>query len=458
MSPTTTSTSRGDALAALAEYPLTGLEKSLPAAAAGLTVAEFLGTRPRLSAFRTPLLVLDDGALEHNLARLAAWCAERGVGLAPHGKTTMAPALWERQLRAGAWGITVANPAQLRVAIRFGVPRVQLANALVDPAALAELAGALGADPELQVHSWADSVDTVAAMNSALGPVRPVRPLTVLVELGAPGGRTGARDLPTARAVAAAVSASPYLALGGVCGYEGALAHDRTPAGLAAVRRYLRELGELHLALRAAGGYPAGEAVVTAGGSAYFDEVTDVLAPLAGPDTRVLLRSGAYLIHDDGFYRGISPLAPANIASDSAGGEPSGASDGASLGTALHSAMHAWARVVSRPEPGLALLDAGKRDVPYDEGLPEPQLAADQLGAPAHPITGEISAVNDQHAFLRLDPATPLRVGQVVRLGLSHPCTAFDKWQWVPVLGSGPDGSGEPDPDPVVVDLLRTFF
>jgi D-serine deaminase-like pyridoxal phosphate-dependent protein len=458
MSPTTTSTSRGDALAALAEYPLTGLEKSLPAAAAGLTVAEFLGTRPRLSAFRTPLLVLDDGALEHNLARLAAWCAERGVGLAPHGKTTMAPALWERQLRAGAWGITVANPAQLRVAIRFGVPRVQLANALVDPAALAELAGALGADPELQVHSWADSVDTVAAMNSALGPVRPVRPLTVLVELGAPGGRTGARDLPTARAVAAAVSASPYLALGGVCGYEGALAHDRTPAGLAAVRRYLRELGELHLALRAAGAYPAGEAVVTAGGSAYFDEVTDVLAPLAGPDTRVLLRSGAYLIHDDGFYRGISPLAPANIASDSAGGEPSGASDGASLGTALHSAMHAWARVVSRPEPGLALLDAGKRDVPYDEGLPEPQLAADQLGAPAHPITGEISAVNDQHAFLRLDPATPLRVGQVVRLGLSHPCTAFDKWQWVPVLGSGPDGSGEPDPDPVVVDLLRTFF
>ncbi|MCU1652438.1 MAG: D-threonine aldolase [Pseudonocardia sp.] len=453
MSPTTTSTSRSDALAALAEYPLTGLEKSLPAAAAGLTVAEFLATRPRLSAFRTPLLVLDDGALEHNLARMATWCAERGVDLAPHGKTTMAPALWERQLRAGAWGITVANPAQLRVAIRFGVPRVQLANALVDPAALAELADTLGADPELQVHSWADSVDTVAAMNSALnsalhsalGPVHPVRPLTVLVELGAPGGRTGARDLPTARAVAAAVSASPYLVLGGVCGYEGALAHDRTPAGLDAVRRYLRELGELHLALRAAGAYPAGEAVVTAGGSAYFDEVTDVLAPLAGPDTRVLLRSGAYLIHDDGFYRGISPLAPANNA-------------GTTGGTALHSAMHAWARVVSRPEPGLALLDAGKRDVPYDEGLPEPQLAADQLGAPAHPITGEISAVNDQHAFLRLDPATPLRVGQVVRLGLSHPCTAFDKWQWVPVLGGGPDGSGDPDPDPVVVDLLRTFF
>jgi D-serine deaminase-like pyridoxal phosphate-dependent protein len=464
MSRTTTPTSNRDALAALAEYPLTGLEKSLPAAAEGHTVAEFLATRPRLSAFSTPLLTLDEGALEQNLARMAAWCAERGVGLAPHGKTTMAPVLWERQLQAGAWGITVANPAQLRVALRFGVPRVHLANALVDPAALAELAGALAADPELTVHSWVDSVDTVAAMDAALAPVRPARPLTVLVELGASGGRTGARDLATARAVADAVGTSPYLVLGGVSGYEGALAHDRSAEGLAAVRRYLGELAQLHSGLAADGAYP-GEAVVTAGGSAYFDEVTDVLAPLAGPGTLVLLRSGAYLIHDDGFYRGISPLAPSNSGADSNAGSDGGP---------LRSAMHAWVRVVSRPEPGLALLDAGKRDVPYDEGLPEPQLAADQLGAPAHPLSGTISAVNDQHAFLRLDPATELRVGQVVRLGLSHPCTAFDKWRWIPVLageGAGPDGEGAgadggtgtgaadgAGADPVVVDLVRTFF
>lgn len=441
MGRTTTPISRSEALAALAEYPLTGLEKSLPASAAGHTVAEFLAGRPRLSAFSTPLLTLDEDALEQNLARMAAWCAGRGVGLAPHGKTTMAPVLWERQLQAGAWGITVANPAQLRVALRFGVPRVHLANALVDPAALAELAGALAADPGRTVQSWVDSVDTVAAMDAALAPVHPARPLTVLVELGAPGGRTGARDLATARAVADAVVASPYLVLGGVAGYEGALAHDRSAEGLAAVRRYLGELAQLHRELAAAGAYPPGEVVVTAGGSAYFDEVTDVLAPLAGPDTRVLLRSGAYLIHDDGFYRGISPLAPANSGTDVAAGP-------------LHSAMHAWVRVVSRPEPGLALLDAGKRDVPYDEGLPEPQLAADQLGAPTRPLSGVISAVNDQHAFLRLDPATELRVGQVVRLGLSHPCTAFDKWRWIPVLGP----SGMQEPDPVVVDLVRTFF
>jgi D-serine deaminase-like pyridoxal phosphate-dependent protein len=200
----------------------------------------------------------------------------------------------------------------------------------------------------------------------------------------------------------------------------------------------------LHRALLASGAYrDATELIVTAGGSKYFDDVVDVLGGLSDPEgtvgvpTRVLLRSGAYVIHDDGYYRAISPF-----------------SRGA--GTPLMSAMHAWARVVSRPEVGLALLDAGKRDVPFDEGLPEPQLVADQLGAPARPLTGaQVTAVNDQHSFLRIDPAgsaSNLKVGHVVRLGLSHPCTALDKWRWIPVI------AGDREADPVVIDLIRTFF
>ena len=413
---------------------LDGLQKSLPAAADGLTVGQFLAAAPRLSQFTTPLLVLDDAALRHNADRMAGWCAERGVGLAPHGKTTMAPVLWQRQLDAGAWGITVATASQLWVAVAARVPRVLLANALVDPVALHRLAALLDADPGLSVLSWADSPDTVRAMEAALASARPARPLAVLVELGAPGGRTGARDRPAAREVAAAIGAAEHLVLAGVAGYEGALAHDATPAKLDTVRRYLAELAALHRELVDAGAYP-GPAVVTAGGSAYFDDVTDALAPLADDRTTVLLRSGAYLIHDDGFYRGISPLARPGRD-----------------GQRFRSAMHAWARVVSRPEPGLALLDAGRRDVPFDDGLPEPQLAADQLGAPTRPLTGEITAVNDQHAFLRLDPADPLGMGQVVRLGLSHPCTAFDKWRWIPVV------PGDDRPDPLVIDLIRTYF
>ena len=326
------------ALEAVTRVPLSALDKALPEAAAGRSVAEFLAGAPRLSAFSTPVLVLTDSVIDDNIAQMATWCTEHGVGLAPHGKTTMAPELWDRQLRAGAWGITVATPSQLRVAVEFGVQRVQLANALVDPAALTWVSRALDADPDLVLLTWADSVDTVAAMNTVLSRCQPTRALHVLVELGAAGGRTGARTLETAEAVAAAIGASPWLRLGGVSGYEGALAHDASEAAVGAVRSYLQDLATLHRKLLASGAYDraddrAGgqaddrahdgsdgraedrpEVIVTAGGSAYFDDVADVLGDLAdlegkaGVATRVLLRSGAYVVHDDGFYRGISPF------------------------------------------------------------------------------------------------------------------------------------------------------
>src|SRR5215210_6572480 len=167
-------------LAALHDRRIDPLEKGLPGTAGSRSVGEFLATRPLLSTFATPLLVLDSAVIDANVARMAGWCADRGVDLAPHGKTTMAPALWERQLAAGAWGITLATPWQVRVGLAFGLRRIVLANALVDPAGLAEVSRALDADPELQVLSWVDSPDTVAAMDRVLADVAPARPLTVL--------------------------------------------------------------------------------------------------------------------------------------------------------------------------------------------------------------------------------------------------------------------------------------
>ncbi|MFI9273013.1 alanine racemase [Kitasatospora sp. NPDC052896] len=420
-----------DRVAALAEERLDWRFKAVPPAGWGRTVTEYLATGPALDQLGTPLLTLDAAALEHNLRTMAAWCATAGVQLAPHGKTTMAPALWQAQLDAGASAVTLANLSQLRVARAFGVRRVVIANALLDPAGLAWLAAELDADPEFEVCSWVDSVESVRLMDEARRAAGARRPADVLVELGGPGGRTGVRDLATAEAVARAVRAAPTLRLVGIGGYEAALTHDATPGGLATVERYLERLVELHDLLRAAGLFDQAErVVVTAGGSAYFDQVARLLTPLARahPDLDVVLRSGAYLAHDDGFYRAISPLARG-------AGEP------------LRSALHGWARVISRPEPGLALLDGGKRDFPYDEGLPEPQAVRGPDGL--RPLSGHVSAVNDQHAFLR---GAEVEVGDVVRLGVSHPCTAFDKWTLIPVLDDAAS------PRPRVVDLVRTFF
>lgn len=427
-------------VAALDDRVLGPQHKALPAAAWGSTVREFLDTKPALDDMSTPLLTVDRAALAANVAVMADWATASGVGLAPHGKTTMAPQVWAQQLEAGAWGITLATPWQVQLARSFGVGRIMLANSLVDPSGLAWVAAELDHDPSFEFVCWADGVQTVELMEDRLSSVAGDRPVGVIVELGAPHGRTGARTLEAARAVASAIDKSSRLVLAGVGGYEGALSHDRQPAGLDIVRHYLDELATLHRTIAADGLYGAGPAMITAGGSAYPDLVVEHLGHLADHDhrggaTSVILRSGAYAIHDDGFYAGISPLADGRAS-------PS-----------LRSAMHGWARTISRPEAELALLDAGKRDLPFDEGLPVPQRTTNS-DADGLPHAAAVTALNDQHAFLRLPGAGAgdLPVGTVVRLGLSHPCTAFDKWRLIPVV----DDAGALHPR--VVDLIHTFF
>ena len=318
----------------------------------------------------------------------------------------------------------------------FGVSRVLLANQLVDPAALRWLAGELDRAPDFEFSCWVDSVAAVTLMTDVLREARPSRPVDVLVELGADGGRTGARDLPTALAVADAVADSPVLRLVGVGGYEGALAHDASPAARSTVDRYLAAIRELTTALADRGRFAGlDEVIVTVGGSAYFDQVADALtAPWPdGLPVLPVLRSGAYLTHDDGFYRGVSPLGERPRIPGTARFRP---------------ALRAWAQVTSRPSPELALLTLGKRDASFDEGLPEPQVI--RSGGTRRPLTGAtVTALNDQHAFLATAPDAQVAVGDWVGLGLSHPCTVFDKWQLVPVVAA--DGE-------TVVDLIRTYF
>ena len=426
----------GEAVDALGDEVLDWRFKAVPAWAYGSTVRELARAGRPLDDFGTPLMTLDAGAVDHNVRLMAQWTREAGARLAPHGKTTMAPQLWRRQLEAGAWAITLANLPQVRVGRAFGLRRILVANSLLDRAGLAWLASEQDSDPDFELLSWVDSVRSVELMDEALRAAHAQRPFDVLIELGGPQGRTGIRDEDEAVAVAEAVRKAPTLRLAGVGGYEGALAHDASAEALAAVDTYLRRLARLHGRLS----YEVDEPIVTAGGSAFFDQVVDVLGGLHG---HLVLRSGAYIAHDDGFYRGISPFARGRS-------EPGEATSGEGA-QRFRAAIHAWARVVSRPETELALLDAGKRDLPFDEGMPEPQLVHAARGPRgAEAVAGaRVTALNDQHAFLR---GADVEVGDVVRLGLSHPCTAFDKWTLIPVID---DADAE---RPVVVGFVRTWF
>jgi len=272
------------AVEALRQQPLPGTDKALGrlatgrlAAAGPVTAARLAQDRPSLfdPELAMPVMVLREADLAHNIAAMASYCSKAGVRLAPHGKTTMAPQLFARQLEAGAWGICAANLSQVRLYREFGVQRVLVANEVTDPAAVGWLAAEMAADPGFDCYVYADSLDGVRLLEDGLRGGG-ARPLPVLVELGQPGGRGGCRSVAEALGVASAVAASPVLRLAGVAGYEGSIGHDREPATLAAVAGFCRELRALAGLLPPV---PAGQDdyLVTVGGSGFFDVVVDEL-------------------------------------------------------------------------------------------------------------------------------------------------------------------------------------
>lgn len=398
--------------------PVLGVQhKSVPPGLWGRRASAAAAQHPPLSDFATPLLVLDRAASDANVALLAGWARERGIELAPHGKTTMAPELWRRLLDAGCTRITVATPWQAQVARAAGIERMLLANEVTDPRAAAWIAAELDAHPQFELACWVDSAAGVTVLAATAG----TRPIDVLVEVGAAGGRTGVRGLAETLELAALVAAEPRLRLRGVSGYEGSYGSNREPETVAAVRAYLA--GLVRAAEEVLDAHEVADPIVSAGGSMWFDLVAEELAPLR-ERASLVVRSGAFQAHDDVHYAHHTPL------------------------SALQPALTVFARVLSRPEPGLVYLDAGRRDVPTDLDLPVVLQASD-----GRPLPGaRVTRLNDQHTRVEVPPELPLAVGEVVLLGISHPCTAFDRWRVIPEV------VGAREPDPRVVGFVATVF
>ncbi len=387
-----------------------------------------------------PALVLKDGALRHNSRWMRAFTEHHDVSLCPHGKTTMAPQLFARQLDDGAFGITVATVQQMQVCRQFGVPRVLMANQLVGRQAIRQVLAALEADPDFDFYCLVDAIDGVDLLVKECRAFGGSRPLKLLLEGGVEGRRTGCRTVEQAMDVARAVAAAPELALVGVEGFEGVIKGDTPAATAAAVGDFLTYLVEIAERAARENLFAPGPVILSAGGSSFFDLVTKKFKKAAlGRETKVIIRSGCYFSHDSGMYQ----AAFADLGKR--------APELGELGKGLRPALEVWAYVQSRPEPGRVLATMGRRDVSSDAGMPVPE----QWFRPGvHPKPEPLgnghatSALNDQHAFLDVPADSPLKVGDIITFGISHPCTTFDKWQLIYVV----------DDEYKVIDAVKTFF
>jgi D-serine dehydratase len=387
-----------------------------------------------------PVATIDGAAMAANSRWMREFILAHGIRISPHGKATMAPQLFRRQLEDGAWGITVATVQQLQVCRRFGIKRVFMANQVVSDHDLRSVLRALRDDPALDFYCLVDSADNIGRLHDMARQFKAGRPLQVLIEGGVRGGRTGVRSFGLAMAMAGQVSAcSPYLELRGVEGFEGVIdSKDQTDAP--AVRSFIAELCALINGCLERRLFGERKPILSIGGSMYFDLVATHPDVGALKDRcEVILRSGCYLTHDsrmltENFRRIRARTAAVDIP------EP-----------AFRPALTVWGLVQSLPEPGLAILNVGKRDVSYDVDLPIAErwfrsgLHAAPVPVPEPTVPIQI---NDQHLMFRVPADSQYRVGDVMGLGISHPCTTFDKWRVVYVVNERFD----------VTEGILTFF
>ncbi|MFV2064719.1 MAG: hypothetical protein ACC726_14595 [Chloroflexota bacterium] len=382
--------------------------------------------------FMLPTMIIREAALEHDIALLAAFAERRGVSLAPHGKTTMSPQIWKRQIDAGAWAITVATAWQARVAASVGIGRILIANEVVDTAGVAWL-GSMLDEAGTVVICQVDSVAAVERLAGLLGSRR--RQMQVLIEVGLRGGRTGLRSLDEAEAVVRAVVGSEALLAAGATSFERIAAGDSDEAKSRAVSDLagmVRAVGEM--VARDAASNGADELILSGGGSIYSPLVAEELSRPLRSDlpVRVVIRAGCTVTHDHGGYDRSSPW----------GSHASGD------GPRLKPALEVWAPVVSIPEPGLAIAGAGRRDLPYDLGLPT-VLKVRPSDGPSRAATGiTVTSLDDQHAYLAVGPGDEVSVGDTIGFGVAHPCSAFDRWRFIPVVDEAYD----------IIDVYETLF
>jgi D-serine dehydratase len=423
------------------EAPLNSLEKGVPALPTPLPLDQVAAQKWNILAEDVPLpaAILRESAVRANSAWMRGYLEQTGASIAPHGKTSMAPALYDLQISDGAWAITVSTPQQFAVAREFGFKRIFMANQLVGRRGMADVIDGLKASPDLAFFCLVDDAANVAALARAVRERGLDRPLNVLVELGYKGGRTGCRSVEAALQVARAVAEeSDVLNLAGVEGFEGLLRNDGAPEILAQVNALLDGMVILAETVEREGLFGDGEVLLSAGGSSYYDLVTTKLSAVKlSRAFRVLIRSGCYITHDSHMYvRARDALARRDPALAATGN--------------LEHALEVWAYVQSRPEPCKAIVGFGKRDASYDD----PPIGLKWFRPGLHdkpqplPPGHVVQRLNDQHCHLEIPAQSPLLVGDMLGFGISHPCLTFDKWRVMHLV----------DEDYLVTGSIRTYF
>ncbi len=323
----------------------------------------------------TPVLCLDAEALERNIARMAAFLADKPAGLRPHAKTHKCPTIAWMQLRAGAIGVTCAKVGEAEVMAQAGIEDILIANQVIGPLKISRLVGLAG---YTRVITAVESAAHAAQLSEA-AQNKGIR-LRAIIEVDVGMGRCGTLPGEPTLALAQQIDRLPGLDFQGLMGYEGhaVMIADPEQRDTAAREAMAALVGTRDLLVEH--GLPV--EIVSAGGT------------------------GTY--RTTGSYPGVTELECGSYATMDAKYR--------SVGIDFEPALSVLAQVIS-VRGDHAVIDAGMKTLTHEFGLPE-------VTAPAG---WALTRLSEEHGILtRQEGGAPLHPGDRVEIGPSHGCTTIN--------------------------------
>jgi len=323
----------------------------------------------------SPAVVIDEERMDRNLRTMQAACDAAGVELWPHIKTHKMVPVLRRQLELGAQGATCAKLGEAESMLPSGVRRIFLAHSIADRAKAHRLKKL--ADHLDELILAVTSPAHCEALEALLESVSLSVPVLMAVDTGL--GREGTRSPHHSAELADCIRRSPRMNLIGLYTHEGhsygASSPHEVDARVADIHRILADHAEA----------VGGDLPLWPGCSVTASRMA------ALPGIRAV-RPGSYVFGDLSL------------------------SDGTKTTSFADNALCVLATVVDRPEPGLALIDAGSKVFSGDKtpagltarGLENPDIV--------------VRRVNEEHGYLAGTGVDQLHLGDRLRFVPAHVC------------------------------------
>jgi 3-hydroxy-D-aspartate aldolase len=336
----------------------------------------------------TPALLLDLGAFERNMDRMAKALEGTSVKIRPHSKSHKCAIIGLKQMARGAVGLCCQKVGEAEAMVAGGVQNILISNQIVGRSKLLRLAALTKQADWIGV--CADHPNNVEQLNEAAAAMGTV--INVLVEIDTGAARCGVAVGQPAVDLAKQIDFATNLNFLGLQAYQGRAQHVRSyaerqqtaEAGIALTKETVDGLKAVGLDCEIVGGAGTGTFQFETAGGVHNE-----------------LQAGSYVFMDADYGKNLN-------------------TDGEFFDD-FENSLFVYATVMSTPTEDRALVDAGLKALAMDSG---PPAVVDMPEV-------EFGRASDEHGILDIAKTNqPVRLGDKLKLIPGHCDPTVNMYDW----------------------------